>query len=242
MANDELAALKELQKLDLENLELRKSLQDIPINIEAMRQDVANIGDILERENLRLKEAEQWRADREREIELQNDLLKKSKSKQQVARNEKESKAAQREIDTIRKNIQDREKETLEVMEAIEQYRSAIAEHTEEFSELEKHLQATEEEGAAKIREVEERIQKTDSARKILVDKVPTKTFRLYERIHKRIGNALAEAKDERCTGCHIGLLPQLYNDLIRGNKLITCQNCYRILYYTPVETEESDN
>lgn len=229
---EELAALEQLQNLDLENLELRNELERIPHNIEEMRAEVGHVGELLERERQRLAEAEEWRRDREREIEIQNELIAKSKAKLQAARNEKENKAAQREIDTIRRTIQEREKEALEVMEAIESYRSAIEEHTREFSELEEALRVTEEDGHRRMAEVEEALGRTDSLRKELSSHVPERLLRLYERIHQRLGVALVECVAGHCTGCNMELLPQMYIELQRGEKLINCPTCNRILVF----------
>jgi uncharacterized protein len=235
----DLAALEELQKLDLDNFELRKTLQGIPENIEETRRNVAHIGELLEKERLRLEEAEAWRAERERDVTFQNELLGKSKAKLQAARNEKENKAAQREIDTIRRTIQDREKEVLQVMEAIEQYRVAIEDHSKEFAELEKHLAVAEEEGRVRMAEVETKIGETSARRAELAGRVSPPLLRQYERLHNRIGLAVVEAKGGRCTGCNMALPPQQYNELMRGDKLFTCPACVRILVYRKPPQED---
>ena len=241
MAN-ELEFLEELQTIDLEILKQRKELNAIPQNLQAMRNDVAHVGEILQREKERLEEAEQWRLDREKDIVLQNDLLNKSKIKLQAVRNEKEQKAAQREIDAVRKTIQEREEETLKVMEASEQYRSAIEEHTAEFAELEKQLKDSEDEGKARMSEIEVNIGKTAERRNELIGRVPEKTLRLYERIQKRLGRAVVEAEEGHCTGCNMEILPQMYNEIQRGDKIFQCSNCYRILIYKPrSESQDSD-
>ena len=229
---DELAALEELQALDLHVLECTQERDQIPSNLQAMRDDVAHIGEILEREKDRLAEAEQWRKDREKEIILQNEMLGKSKGKLQTARNEKESKAAQREIDTIRKLIQEREEEAIKLLEAIDQYRAAIDKHSTEFAELERQLAVSEQEGQARMVEIDAKIAEIVTKRAALVARVPEKTFRLYERIHKRLGRAVVEAEEGHCTGCHIDLMPQMYNELQRGDKLYQCPSCFRILVF----------
>lgn len=239
---DELAALEELQSLDLEILEQRKELSAIPENLKAMRSDVAHVGEILEREKERLTESEQWRLDKEKDIVTQNELLAKSKVKLQTVRNEKESKAAQREIDGIRKTIQEREEEALKVMEAIDQYRSAIENHSQEFAELEKQLFESEEEGKTRIQEVEADIGKTEARRQELVDRVPQKTYRLYERIHKRLGRAVVEALEGHCAGCNLDVPPQMYNEIQRGDKIHQCPYCFRILIFREQQqADESD-
>jgi len=235
----DLAALLELQRLDLDNLELRKTLQGIPENIEETRRNVAHIGEILEKERQRVTDAEAFRRERERDVEIQNELLSKSKAKLQTARNEKENKAAQREIDTIRRTIQEREKEVLQVMEAIEQYRVAIADHSREFAELEVHLKAVEDEGRVKMAEVEQKIGETGAQRAELASHVSPPLLRQYERLHKRIGVAVVEAAGGKCTGCHMNLPPQQYNELMRGDKLFTCPACVRILVYKKSASEE---
>jgi hypothetical protein len=236
----DLAALEELQRLDLDNLELRKTLQGIPENIEETRRDVAHIGEILEKERQRLADAEAWRRERERDVAIQSDLLGKSKAKLQAARNEKENKAAQREIDTVRRTIQDREKEVLQVMEAIEQYRVAIDEHTREFGQLEEHLKGVEDEGRVRMAEVELKIGETSARRAELAARVSPPLLKQYERLHKRIGIAVVAAADGKCTGCNMNLPPQQYNELMRGDKLFTCPACVRILVYKRMATEEA--
>ena len=238
---DELSALEELQILDSEILSQSTELTTIPENLQAMREDVAHIGEILEREKERLAEAEQWREDREKDVALQNELLNKSKSKLQTARNEKENKAAQREIDAIRKNIQDREEEAIKLMEAIDQYRAAIDKHATEFAELERQLAETEQEGKARISEIEAIVAKSDDRRAALVKRVPDKTYRLYERIRKRLGAAVVEAEEGHCTGCNMDIRAQMYNELQRGDKIYQCSNCFRILIYKePIASEEA--
>jgi uncharacterized protein len=232
----EVAALNELQALDLEILELRKELEAIPENLKAMEGDVRAVANLLQREKDRLEESEEWRVERERDIGMQNELLAKSKTKQQIARKERELKAAQREVDTIRKNIQEREEETIQLLEAIEQSRNVIEDHSKAFKELEDQLADSQKEGNKRMAEGEAKIGKTASRRKELADCVPRQTLSLYERIHKRLGRAVVEAVEGKCTGCNLGILPQMYIEIQRGEKVFQCSNCYRILFFEPKE------
>ncbi len=237
----ELEALEQLQALDLETLDIHKELKALPENLEAMRSEVEHIAQLLEKEKQRLREAEEWRLERDKDIAAQNSLLTKSKSKLQSVRNEKEQKAAQREIETIRKNIQDREEEAIKVMEAVEQYRSAIEDHTREFAELESHLRASEEESKARMIELESVIGKGTEKRNEIAGRISVQTLRLYDRIRKRLGRAVVEAKDGYCLGCNMEILAQVYNELQRCDKIYQCANCFRILIFKqkPQETTE---
>ena len=243
----DLANLLKLQELDLKTIDIRRELDDIPAQIEDVRQNVETIRIILQKEQNRLEDAEGWKTDKEKEIALQNDLLAKSKGKLQAARNEKESKAAQREVDTIKKNISDQEKELMELMEAIEQYRIAIDEHRKEFAELEEHLLATDSDGKARMAEIQAILSETDGGRKALTSQITPKNLRFYERIQKKLGQAIVSITEPICAGCNFGILPQKFIEMQRGESVITCQNCLRILVFTGepfIEStdDESDN
>jgi hypothetical protein len=61
-----------------------------------------------------------------------------------------------------------------------------------------------------------------------------------YDRIRKgRAGVGITEAVAGRCGRCNIQLRPQFYQDLKKGETIMTCESCGRILYYNPARTVE---
>ena len=62
-----------------------------------------------------------------------------------------------------------------------------------------------------------------------------------YERVRKlRGGVAVAEAVDGRCSKCHMALRLQFFQDLKRGQQIMHCESCSRILYYNPPANYEN--
>ena len=56
--------------------------------------------------------------------------------------------------------------------------------------------------------------------------------FKRYQRIReKKDGVAVVPVADGFCGGCSIALPPQLINDVLKGEDLVACRNCLRILY-----------
>ena len=54
-----------------------------------------------------------------------------------------------------------------------------------------------------------------------------------YERVSRmRAGLALAEARDYSCMACRMKIRPQVFTEIRRGNSVITCESCGRILYF----------
>ena len=61
-----------------------------------------------------------------------------------------------------------------------------------------------------------------------------------YERIRKgRAGVGITEVVAGRCGRCNIQLRPQFFQDLKKGETIMTCESCGRILWYNPPKHPE---
>jgi predicted nucleic acid-binding Zn-ribbon protein len=54
-----------------------------------------------------------------------------------------------------------------------------------------------------------------------------------YERIYEvRKGLAVVPVRDRSCSGCFVTLTPQACQEAKRNDRILTCSNCNRILYW----------
>jgi predicted nucleic acid-binding Zn-ribbon protein len=102
----------------------------------------------------------------------------------------------------------------------------------------------------ARVKEFEEQIQtqaeQLESSRRErerLTATLPKPMGSLYNRISARIrdGIAVAEAKNGSCTACFMTLRPQVMAEIRRGEDVIVCDNCNRILYYVSSDKSQKE-
>jgi predicted nucleic acid-binding Zn-ribbon protein len=49
-------------------------------------------------------------------------------------------------------------------------------------------------------------------------------------------GRAVGPVKNGICQACNMNIPPQRFNELIKGNSLLFCPNCRRIIYWAEDE------
>ena len=176
------------------------------------------------------------RAQLDRELAEQRTRMEKAERDLMASNNAKVYEAAIRERDAAKKHISELETKVLEQMEAAETAEKQLAEREPEFARLraehEERLRAFEEQTRSWSEELEERRRERERRFSAL----PPAVKNTYQRIVARIrdGVAVAEARNNACSACFMALRPQVMADVRRGEEVILCDNCNRILYYQP--------
>jgi uncharacterized protein len=83
-------------------------------------------------------------------------------------------------------------------------------------------------------------IDKLTQERAQILGEMTPKIASEYERIRKgRGGVAIAEVVQGRCSKCNMLLRPQFLQELKRGDSVMVCESCKRMLYYNPPQSVE---
>ncbi|HAF15439.1 MAG TPA: hypothetical protein DCK93_15750, partial [Blastocatellia bacterium] len=235
----ELQQLVALQKLDT-------SIRKLQAELEAIPQRRAEIEKEFDQRAFEIRALEAARDDAHHtrarlEIEIAEQRLRVERAERNLMSSKKQDEytAAIREADAARKQISTLETQTLEQMESFEKAEASLKERGEEIESLnsdrEAALKAFDDETQAQT----DKLAANRAERERLVAALPKSMGALYVRISARIrdGIAVAEARNGACMACFMALRPQAMAQVRRGEEVITCDNCNRILYYTPSDS-----
>jgi len=191
----------------------------------------------------RRDEAKHTRARLENEVTEQKGRVERAERNLMSSKKPDEYTAAIREADAARKQISTFETQILEQMEQLEKAETSLNERADEIvtmnSDRETKLKAFDEETGT----IGERLVAARKEREEVFASLPKAMSALYSRIGARIrdGVAVAEARNRSCSACFMSLRPQVMAEVRRGEDIITCDNCGRILYVVPPEPAKAD-
>lgn len=230
----ELQKLIALQNLDTSIRKLEKDLEAIPERRAQIEGEFDRRAFEIRALESRRDEAKHNRARLENEVIDQKTRAERAERNLMSSKKQDEYTAAIREADAARKQISALETQILEQMENLEQAEAALNERADEIATLnsdrEARLKAFDEETTSQS----ELLAKQRVEREQVFASLPGSMSNMYSRIKARIrdGVAVAEARNRSCTACFMSLRPQVMAEIRRGEDVITCDNCGRILFY----------
>lgn len=231
--NSELSHLISLQDVDVEIKRLTAEVESLPARRDELERQFAESV----REHLAVKrELEDAQAARQRlESELEHEQQKHQKFKNDLmkATNEREYTTAVREIDVARKAVGALETEVLKLMERVEKLEAQVAERAPEMESRRVEIDSQLKEWLATADGNRRRLDALRAERGARMQALGPAARATYERLSRmRSGFALAEARDYSCMACRMKIRPQVFADIRRGDSIITCESCGRILYF----------
>lgn len=232
-----------LQKVDDEILTLDAELDQAPKELATAEERVGALYDRQTqiREKIDMLKAQQTRL--EQEIEDDTMKVRKSKNKLMMVGNTREYHAMMREMDSLEKLNRMREEEKMALAEE-------LAVQDQALSTLAGDVAAQEADIAEKRAGLDERLEagrkrleKLNKQRQTAGKAVPPPILGRYELIRSRLANpVIVSVTAGICSGCNIAIPPQVYNDLQKGQQIISCPNCQRLMFWTDhVKDQEAE-
>lgn len=230
---EDLKVMVELQRIDVQIHEIEKDKERLPRLVANAGQTLRDVQAESDEAQASLDGANKDKRTRDTELQAEGEHLRKLKLRSTEIKTNKEYFAHLKEIEDCQKKITKLEEESLELMEKVEQAEKALNEKKEALAaEQAKFSEAKEKiEGQFKAGDI--RLAELVKAREELLPKLGKESTVYYTHMIKTFpDSAVVEARDGSCTGCRMTLPPQVFSNVRKGESIVTCNNCRRVLYY----------
>ncbi len=211
-----------------EDLALRRG------GLDALKAEVESLARRMKEGRASIGQMDKTRSELFAEVRQMNGQIEKSREKLGRSRNERESMAAQRELEELKKLVRDREDEIEKLGAVADQAKASVTEAEKRHAELTAELEGSAEGAQNALQAKESERAALHAERELAVKKLTPILYRRYETIRSRKPKAIAKTHDGTCSGCNIAVPPMMFQQMLRQEEFEQCPQCRRILYYTP--------
>jgi predicted nucleic acid-binding Zn-ribbon protein len=213
---------------ELRNLGIKKEITELESRLGQKRREFMELSRRLQEGERAIRKKEGEAGENERkQLELEKRLYSGQTS------SARELSQIQRKIATLKEKGKELEEKILALMleqEALEKEQEKL---TVVLRELEAELDKKQVVYAREAGELEQELELLPAEREKLLPMVEEKWLDLYQRLSViNKGQAVAAVRGDLCLGCRISLPTNLVSQIITNERLQTCPNCGRILYY----------
>ena len=232
-----------LQEVDGRLTDLTKEIASLPKHIAEIEKKLEAHQRKLDADRAALSANQKERKKLEGDIQIQDQKI--SKLKDQMSHNKvtnEQYKAFQHEIGFCETEIRRAEDRILDLMGESEDLEKNVKAAEVALKAERAEVEAEKQQARERTDVDQKAVSELQGARKSIVASMNPGVYGNYERIRGRRGAAVAEVVDGRCSVCHIALRLQYLQDVKRGEQVLFCESCQRILYYNPPESFEDQN
>ena len=223
-----------LQELQSKQTELREQVEQTPVEIARLDEELAEKRKIVEEAEAAITHSGKERRQTEAEVEDLRRKLAHYRDQLMEVKTNTEYQAMLHEISFVEGKISEREDFILEQMLESDELDRKLAEAKKIFEEEENVTLAKKKELEALVIESGSGLEEVEEERARIESIIPVEFLARYQRIAAvRDGLAVTKVLNHSCEACHVRLRPQLLAELRTNRQIILCENCNRILYYS---------
>jgi predicted nucleic acid-binding Zn-ribbon protein len=224
-----------LQDIDNRLAELTREIATLPVHIAEIEKKLVSHERKLEADHAALTANQKERKKCEGDIQVQEQKISKLKDQMLQAKTNDQYRAFQNEIDFCQKEIRKAEDRILELMGESEPLDKNVKAAEVALKAEKAQVEAEKQQARERTAVDQNAAAELQSERAGVVKQMTPAIYQRYEKVRKaRRGIAVAEAIDGRCSVCNMGLRPQFFQELKRGDQVMSCESCLRMLYYNP--------
>ncbi len=207
--------------------------QQLPQRLQAYEAACVVARQQLVQQQAAIEQSERQQRVFERELANHQEAIRKTQSKAQDVKTNKEYSAILAEIDAGKQRLEALEDQLLGLMEATDQQRQAYrAQEQQEQAALQAlveqthHIQQEQETLHRAMLAEQERRQQTVAA-------LDAKLYEQYQKVAAQHGGrVVAQLQDGVCSGCHLKVPPQMISEIRLQTQLFACPHCRLMLFW----------
>ena len=230
--NENLKKLIELQELDLVIKGLEETKEFIPRELAEHEENVKKAIDGVNSIKEEIKNSELERKKKEGKLEQNEVEIDKLQTQLYELKSNEAYQTMELEINNLKGENSEIENAVLEILEKQDQLNAKLKEAQQKQKDEEAKLADKQRENKEKIKEVETGLAKKGEERSQKVSQIDGDILSRYDRVRlTKEGVGIVAVQNEACMGCHTNIIPQKVNELMKGDKVLYCERCSRILY-----------
>ncbi|MCX6073587.1 MAG: zinc ribbon domain-containing protein [Campylobacterales bacterium] len=164
-----------------------------------------------------------------------SDKLESNTKKSGEIKTEREMKSLQLEEEIAKEQVNFANEEIARLEKLIEHKKAKTSDLEDKAAEIEGKLVGVKADVDVKLAKIDEDRKVIFGKKEILVGEMNQKGLSFYQKIRRWAKNTTAvPVRNQACMGCYMAISDKVYSDIIKGEEIVTCPHCGRLLYLEP--------
>ncbi len=237
---EQIRSLEDLAAIDAELKILDEQLNQERGTLATLKGNLKRLEEKLKSDTLSVAATDKARNELVTDVRTMMQQLEHSRDKLNRSRTERETNAAQRELEELRKLVRDREDDITKLTSEGDAVRAQIDATNLEAKKLQEELGSSEGDIHSKLSRLENEKKAKLTAREAIQKRLPSLLYRKYDMLRGKKGTGIAQTFDGTCMACNMSLPPQLFHRLRREPMIEQCPSCQRLIYFVPPTPQRS--
>jgi len=230
---DQLEHLIRLQEIDNRLSTIRNETVRIPQQVETAQKFLTEAQKQFTQSHADWETCNKNKRDKERDLETCEEHLSKARNRQNEIKTNKEYQVHLQEIETLKADKGRIEEELLTLMDQLDVYKRKENELAQTVKAAEQRFESERQQLEKQAEALKTERDVVEKEREAVIPMVDPNLLKMYQKIkslHREL--AVVPIRHGTCGGCHMNVPPQRVAEVKARQRILTCSECQRILYW----------